>query len=797
MKLSHYYQLNFILFSFFKIASAAISCSSIITGLKLKNTKCLLEIQDTKYLTNNVTIKLPNNCDQDIHKQDNDALGGTNCDFSQPIIIKYTENKYYISKVFVQSYQWYLQACPQSLQTLLSVNSAQQKQLTLNNDSDEYNSIPMCDFRNDIMQLDNVNSQSIEIDYILNQTSSIGQNCLEYLVVIIQTCPQNCSSCDHSSLNCLTCIDTYFLYPDNTCQKCQQSSGFFISGIKCLACDKICQTCSGSLSNNCLSCYQDFYLFDDNTCQKYCDTQNGFVISNNNCKACGSFCKTCQIQGDSSINCLTCLDGKYLLPNKTCNTCKIDQGFYVDGKNCLPCHNTCKTCSNSEINNCLSCDSGSYLFDDNQGYYIDGKNCLPCHNTCKTCSNSEINNCLSCDLGSYLFEDNTCKSSCDTLNGFFILGLNCKKCDSLCKTCQVNKNYCLSCKDGYILKNNKCEQIYISYGSKTFDQQQVKNLEQNMSKTSSSSNIGTSFVSILQNILFKQSQGMLISGFLYQKFSFILLIKTILPLPIYKSITSLNEQFPTQQFQFLNIYQDIIHLSYDQYQSEGFQLANISFNALITAGPFITVLIICFFIFFIFNFLIDYFIDTKIQLISKIIYSRLISGTTFQYFQLGLMILIIGVNQQIKGIFYYFDSNNIGAQISLVVILNAVCILIFLILYLNINDPRIIQKNTAFSQINRVSILNGVIFESKMKSNYILFAWLYLNMNKIRSWSQLTNQRLSCFYSQQCASTAKQEFLQNKTGSVRNLEPQGDLKDLTWSEAASHQIIIDAGLVMG
>ncbi|KAL4462665.1 hypothetical protein ABPG74_000495 [Tetrahymena malaccensis] len=530
MKLSHYFQLNLILFSFLKIASAAISCASIITGLNLKNTKCLLEIVNTVQLTNNVNIKLPNNCNQNIHKSYFDALGGSDCDFSQPIVIKYTENtSSYIGQVFVQSYQWYLQACPQSLQTSLSVNSAKQKQLILNNNSDEFNSIPMCDFRNEIMQIDNVNSQSIEIDYILNQTSSTGLNCLEYLVVVIQTCPQNCSSCD-SSLNCQTCIDTFYLYSDKTCNKC--ISGYFISGINCLACDSTCQTCSGSLSNNCLSCKTGFYLFDDNTCQNNCDTQNGFVISNNNCKACGSFCKTCQIQGDSSINCLTCLDGNYLLPNQTCNSCNIDQGFYIDGKNCLPCHNTCKTCSGSQLNNCLSCDSGSYLFD-----------------------------------------DSTCQQKCDTLNGFFILGLNCKKCDSSCKACQGKKDYCLSCFQdkylfldnscnicqidqgfyisginclschntyGYSLKNNKCEQIYISYGSKSFGQQQVKYLEQNMSKTSSYSYIGTSFVSILQNILFKQSQAILISGFIYQKFSFILILETVLPQPVYISITSLK-----------------------------------------------------------------------------------------------------------------------------------------------------------------------------------------------------------------------------------------------------------------
>ncbi|KAL4494229.1 hypothetical protein ABPG73_018748 [Tetrahymena malaccensis] len=310
MKLSHYFQLNLILFSFLKIASAAISCASIITGLNLKNTKCLLEIVNTVQLTNNVNIKLPNNCNQNIHKSYFDALGGSDCDFSQPIVIKYTENtSSYIGQVFVQSYQWYLQACPQSLQTSLSVNSAKQKQLILNNNSDEFNSIPMCDFRNEIMQIDNVNSQSIEIDYILNQTSSTGLNCLEYLVVVIQTCPQNCSSCD-SSLNCQTCIDTFYLYSDKTY--------------------------------------------------------------------------------------------------------------------------------------------------------------------------------------------------------------------------------------GYSLKNNKCEQIYISYGSKSFGQQQVKYLEQNMSKTSSYSYIGTSFVSILQNILFKQSQAILISGFIYQKFSFILILETVLPQPVYISITSLK-----------------------------------------------------------------------------------------------------------------------------------------------------------------------------------------------------------------------------------------------------------------
>ncbi|KAL4486007.1 hypothetical protein ABPG72_003941 [Tetrahymena utriculariae] len=809
---------------------------------------CLIEIKNTRYTTKVADLTLPSNCDQLVNQGIYQAFGGNNCDFSQPIIIKYS-SKTYISKVFVQSYQWYLQNCPQTLNTFVSVNSAQQIQQTLSNDSHEFDSFGMCDFRNNIIQIDSINSQSIEINYILNQTKSIGKNCLEWFVVMIQTCPKNCSSCN-SSLNCLTCIDYYYLYSDKTCKTCLTQQGYYISGKNCFACNSTCQTCSGSQSNNCLSCNQGYFFFDDNYCKQSCDTQNGFAINNTNyqtcntckidsgfyisginclschntckscsgsqynnclscysgsyllddntcsqscdiqsgffivnqnCKTCDSSCKTCQGKKEY---CLSCFKDKYLFLDNSCNTCQLDQGFYISGKNCfacnsfyisgincLSCHNTCKSCSGSQYNNCLSCYSGSYLLDDNtcsqscdiqsgffivsqncktcdsscktcqgkkeyclscfkdkylfldnscntcqldQGFYISGINCLTCHKTCKSCSGSQNNNCLSCYSGSYIFEDNTCSQYCDIQNELFILGQNCNQCDSTCKTCQGNKDYCLSCKDGYSLKNNKCEQIYFSYDSKSFDQQQAKNLEQNMQATSSSISIGTSFISVLQNILFKQSQGILVSGFLYQKFSFLLILKTILPLPVYKSVTSLKEQFPTQQFQFLNIFKEILHLHYDEYQNQGFEVANISFNVLITTGPFITVLIICFFAFLSFNFLIDYFIDSKIQKVSIVIYSRLICGIAFQYFQIGFMVLIIGINQQIKFIFYYFCLNNIGVQASIVIILNTICVLIFLILYMNINDPKIIQKNTLFSQINRVSILNGLIFESQM-----------------------------------------------------------------------------------
>jgi len=130
------------------------------------------------------------------------------------------------------------------------------------------------------------------------------------------------------------------------------------------------------------------------------------------------------------------------------NICMINCGnhFYSDKflKECKACDETCLTCTDGLATSCIKCNVDHYRKDklcvkDCDIYFFhDAINCIPCHNSCKTCSEEGIDKCLSCE-NSFLFEG-YCEKDCTfevlAVYGYFGNSDNkCTPCDSSCKTC--------------------------------------------------------------------------------------------------------------------------------------------------------------------------------------------------------------------------------------------------------------------------------------------------------------------------------------------------------------------------
>ena len=132
--------------------------------------------------------------------------------------------------------------------------------------------------------------------------------------------------------DCLTCFDN----TSTSCLSCATSPP--VGGVcLTLVCDTNCVTCAG-LPTVCTSCSSGLHV----------------LASSNTCGVCGA--------------------GDYVHPNDNkCYTCATNQ--VSDGSQCLNCHSSCATCSDSKDLGCLTCDLS-------QGLYLDPstgfKSCTPC-----------------------------------------------------------------------------------------------------------------------------------------------------------------------------------------------------------------------------------------------------------------------------------------------------------------------------------------------------------------------------------------------------------------------------------
>ena len=304
-------------------------------------------------------------------------------------------------------------------------------------------------------------------------------------------CKETCGDSyfqDDSTRKCINCNDNQqFKYIDeNLCIQSRPDNSYVIDEKFGLLghCYTLCATCDkegNDQEHNCKTCNNGYYLeYKGSNCVSTCEAnlvaQNGKCINckdntdgknykyefSNECiykptvpftyvdesygviRNCNTNCAKCIIN-DSSVLCLQCVTGTYMLYNTdicspSCSHDDIPDDYY--GKNDLTLK--CEKCSIDNKYKTLSSHScftpSSPFFITNSDYNI----IEYCYSTCKTCSSSS--KCLTC-LDDYFME----KDDLGNDSGI------CSKCHYHCATCakganSTNEN-CLTC--NFILYNNK------------------------------------------------------------------------------------------------------------------------------------------------------------------------------------------------------------------------------------------------------------------------------------------------------------------------------------------------------
>ncbi|KAL4482880.1 hypothetical protein ABPG74_018906 [Tetrahymena malaccensis] len=368
---------------------------------------------------------------------------------------------------------------------------------------------------------------------------------------------------------------------------------------------------------------------------------------------------------------------------------------YIDSTNQL-----CKTCSQY-----YQLQNGRCVAGCEDGYYSQDSNCFACHQTCQTCNGSSSVDCLTCPLFTFLLRDNSC-NLCNKA-GYAQQGQSC------------------SCLENYSLYESECIQTYLDYEHNFFGQQDIQRLNNQVEITLKVSFASSTVLSSIQNIFSSSSFGIIVNGLTCLKLSYLTLINSVLPQQIYSPLKTVLNQCPHQQLNYLNIFDAILNKNQSQYQNIQYKNFGLSFSIIKTSGQAIILFLICLFLFILFFVLLEKIQNKKVQQISTKIYNKIFSSFIIQYFQIAQVILVIGINQQIKEFFYKFDSNNIGLEITYLLILIPLTILILQKQYYYLNKERLVEKIENFDEITREKILNEAIFISKIRRNYMIIYQIF------------------------------------------------------------------------
>lgn len=273
-------------------------------------------------------------------------------------------------------------------------------------------------------------------------------------------CVNPCVTCT-TQTSCLSCNSTTYLYLTSCVTSCPVNISVNDSSTrKCLACDAVCATCSGTTSN-CTSCASNAALYNGN-CVNPCPTP--LVIKNGLCVPCDSPCDTCSNTSTNCTKCLTNVSTTHLLNNTCLVSCPT--GYYNTSAtgDCLLCSSlslNCDICLNQTY--CVTCNSG-FVYLNGQcltsappGYVNISGIAQPCTGDCATCSIVQ-SNCTSCKT-MYLL-GNQCVSPCP--NHYAPVSGVCTACTSPCLTCSQTITNCTSCvttlTPAVYLSNNQCVQ---------------------------------------------------------------------------------------------------------------------------------------------------------------------------------------------------------------------------------------------------------------------------------------------------------------------------------------------------
>lgn len=225
-----------------------------------------------------------------------------------------------------------------------------------------------------------------------------------------------CETCFHADY-CNICKTESFWYKGDCYDECPVSTYEILD--ECKKCGGKCFSCAHN-PYDCTLCQNGFFrhqMFCLDKCPK------GFYGSKDNvCENCHTSCKECF--GPSEFHCIDCSIEKFLLNNSCTLSCP--QGYFPaiysmddyesiqdidiafekkkdEIRVCVPCHPSCKTCSDYGPSYCTSCYSDRTLIENTCIPCLDGdffnshdKICERCDDHCGTCFGPSQNNCLSC-----------------------------------------------------------------------------------------------------------------------------------------------------------------------------------------------------------------------------------------------------------------------------------------------------------------------------------------------------------------------------------------------------------------
>ena len=180
--------------------------------------------------------------------------------------------------------------------------------------------------------------------------------------------------------------------------------------------------CSTRFGEQCLTC-------ESSKCHE-CELSTSDVLHNSRCVDCEndmSNCLCCQTDGESTLTCLQCVEGYYVLDGTCylwqshCLTCEDQTGKCTqcqDRYDCIDGTNTCQSCQSNNLYECdaqtgslTSCNDNNYLRDDNW------LSCEETHSQYLICQTSDDSiNCSQCPVGYVHDVEDEC-DACLTIPG--------------------------------------------------------------------------------------------------------------------------------------------------------------------------------------------------------------------------------------------------------------------------------------------------------------------------------------------------------------------------------------------
>jgi proprotein convertase subtilisin/kexin type 5 len=344
----------------------------------------------------------------------------------------------------------------------------------------------------------------------LNVGANGCTNCIQGFTIVNGYCqplPQFCQTADQTG-NCISCMQGYNVTIDgvcissgsvancrvvtgNGCREC--STGYWLNGTTCQVVNTQCSTFN-STNGFCTSCYNGYSLNQTNgQCVQSLNTNKNCQQfgPDGNCLKCfaSSFLnpsKVCTLQNNlcATINqntgeCISCYQG-YILANGNCtirasdpscksfnsdNTCQeCSTSFYLSMGKCVRFNPLCATI-NPTTGDCTSCYNG---------YTLKQGNCsIGTSVTVANCRTIQNGICVACSTGYFRASNNTCQQIsplCATAdqqtglcltcyNGYQLRNGVCLLSQSIANCRQISNNVCLACSTGYFLQNGGCVQI--------------------------------------------------------------------------------------------------------------------------------------------------------------------------------------------------------------------------------------------------------------------------------------------------------------------------------------------------